>query len=286
MTNFRSQNLEIADLKAKMGQYYNTSDAYYGKLSKETLTDFEDYFSLIDRFGKAGRLLEIGCGTGLSSYLLSQKGYQTVGIDISEMFLKELKNKEVPNLKLEVGDACNLHQFEENSFDLVCMNGVIEHIPEVEKALKETSRVVRPEGIIIITSPNLLSPFSPVRFILRRVFRNTPIRTPFFDSVDGAVLTILKRIVVIVKKKYSNDPDFSIRNPEFDAGGDFDAVWQSNVIDLEKYFKKMGFEILHLSYSHGGRLHKLLVRLFPRTAGAIAMVVRKKWNMYERSCFS
>lgn len=268
--------MEIENLKTEMRHYYNTSDAYYGKLSKETPPDFEDYFSLIDQFGKTGRLLEIGCGTGLSSYLLSQKGYQTVGIDISKMFLKELKNKEGPNLKLEVGDACDLYQFEDNSFDLVCMNGVIEHIPEVEKALKEMSRVVRPEGIIVITGPNLLSPFAPVRFILRRVLRGTPIRTPFFDSVGGAALAILKRIAAIVKKRFSQDPEFSLRNPEFDAGGDFDAVWQSSVIDLEKYFKRMGFEILHLSYSHGGRFEKLLVKLFPRTAGAIAMVVRKK----------
>jgi SAM-dependent methyltransferase len=268
--------MEIADLKTKMGHYYNTSDAYYSKLSKETPTSFEDYFRLIDRFGKADRLLEIGCGTGLSSYLLSQKGYQTVGIDISEKFLKELKNKEGPNLRLEVGDACSLYQFEDDSFDLVCMNGVIEHIPEVEKALKEMSRVVRPEGIIVITSPNLLSPFAPVRCILRRVFRGTPIKTPFFDSVGGAALIVLKRMVAIVKKRFSQAPEFSLRNPEFDAGGDFDAVWQSNTIDLEKYFKRMGFEILHLSYSHGGRFEKLLVKLFPRTAGAIAMVVRKK----------
>ena len=268
--------MEIEELKTKMEHYYNTSDAYHSKLSKETPPDFEDYFSLIDKFGKAGRLLEIGCGTGLSSYLLSQKGYQTVGIDISELFLKELKNKEGPNLKLEVGDAQNLYQFPDNSLDIVCMNGVIEHIPEVEKALKEMSRVVRPEGIIVITGPNLLSPFSPIRFILRRVFRGTPIKTPFFDSVGGAFLTILKRIVVIAKKKLSTGPDFSLRNPEFDAGGDFDAVWQSNAIDLEKYFKKMGFEILHLSYSHGGRFERLLVKLFPRTAGAIAMVVRKR----------
>lgn len=276
MTNFSRQNMEMTDLKTKMGHYYNTSAAYYSKLSKETPTDFEDYFSLIDQFGKTGRLLEIGCGTGLSSYLLSQKGYQTVGIDISEMFLKELKNKERPNLKLEVGDACDLYQFEDNSFDLVCMNGVIEHVPEVEKALKEMSRVVRSEGIIIVTSPNLLSPFSPIKFILRKVFFGTSIKTPFFDSVGGAALAVLKRMVAIVKKRFSQDPEFSLRNPEFDAGGDFDAVWQSNAIDLEKYFKRMGFEVLHLSYSHGGRFEKLLVKLFPRTAGAIAMVVRKK----------
>ena len=79
-------------------------------------------------------VLDIGCGSG--SFLCYIKDISTVKYGIDE---HSYKNSDSTVIK---GDALAL-PFEENSMDLVTMLDVLEHISEVDKALREVRRVVK-----------------------------------------------------------------------------------------------------------------------------------------------
>ncbi|NTJ44874.1 class I SAM-dependent methyltransferase [Agrobacterium larrymoorei] len=111
---------------------------------------------LAQRAGTSGRdILEIGVGTGLVLPLYPSTSIVT-GIDISQEMLNKAQAKKdaghLPHVRqLQVMDAGHLN-FEDNSFDVVTLPFVITLIPDTDQLLSECSRVLRPDGEIIIAS--------------------------------------------------------------------------------------------------------------------------------------
>ncbi|MGC9779766.1 MAG: methyltransferase domain-containing protein [Candidatus Heimdallarchaeota archaeon] len=104
------------------------------------------------------KILDVGCGTGEDVLALSQMvgaGGKVVGIDIDEKMINEAKNKSkmVKNVEFRIGDVYNL-DFENNTFHGCRADRVFQHISELEKALSEMVRVVKPGFPIIILDPD------------------------------------------------------------------------------------------------------------------------------------
>lgn len=102
------------------------------------------------------RILDIGCNYGSLIYNLHKLGYKNVqGIDINKEAIKEGKAnyKSIKNkLKFYNGETI---PFKEESFDVVLMFDVIEHIPNVGRFLKEeVYRVLKKKGLFIFQTPN------------------------------------------------------------------------------------------------------------------------------------
>jgi len=98
------------------------------------------------------KILDIATGTGKQAFAFAKKGYEIIGVDLSEAMLKVANKKnKYGNVKFEVGDATNL-PFEENSFDISCMSFALHDMPLTirEKALKEMVRVTKTGGMIVI----------------------------------------------------------------------------------------------------------------------------------------
>ncbi len=115
---------------------------------------FKKYYKELD-----GRILDIGCGAGRTTFALAQLGYQNIiGLDLSnEMIQAAEEIEEEFNYEIEfvVGDAINL-SFADSSFDyaLFSFNGLMQ-IPEYQnrlQALKEIKRVLKSGGIFIFTT--------------------------------------------------------------------------------------------------------------------------------------
>lgn len=112
---------------------------------------------LIDQIPKDKRILEIGCGLGLFSSAFSNRGYHITAIDISPYFIKENKQRHQKlNISFQEHDAHNLH-FEDNSFDYVIGCSILHHL-DLKQALKEINRVLKPQGQIFFSEPNMLNP--------------------------------------------------------------------------------------------------------------------------------
>jgi len=99
-----------------------------------------------------GKLLVVGCGSGLEAAILARcLDTEVVGIDVKENFDPESAKL----ASLQYGDAMAM-TFEDGSFDFIYSYHALEHIPDPVKALAEMSRVLKPGGGFWVGTPNRL----------------------------------------------------------------------------------------------------------------------------------
>ncbi|MBV6624302.1 MAG: class I SAM-dependent methyltransferase [Rivularia sp. (in: Bacteria)] len=97
------------------------------------------------------KVLEVGGGqSGLSAMLFPQA--QITNIDLNSDYANSVLNQQ-HRVKFICGDATNL-PFEDSCFDAVTMFDLLEHIPDDKTAISEALRVLRPGGILLISTPN------------------------------------------------------------------------------------------------------------------------------------
>lgn len=91
-----------------------------------------------------GRILEAGCGPGRILRHYKNLGYDITGIDYIPEIIEKLKKAD-SELKAEVGDITNLN-FKDETFDYILAFGLYHNIENLDKAMKETYRVLKPKG--------------------------------------------------------------------------------------------------------------------------------------------
>ena len=107
------------------------------------------------RLKSGDKLLEVGCGQGVFlKRIVKTYGVDAVGVDVSEKSIKYARQNQKGRLvEFVVGDALNL-PFQNDSFSVVISFDLLEHIADQEKAVEEMTRVLKPEGLLIIYSLN------------------------------------------------------------------------------------------------------------------------------------
>jgi 2-polyprenyl-3-methyl-5-hydroxy-6-metoxy-1,4-benzoquinol methylase len=145
----------------KLGSYYEFEDYISHTDGKRTLFEKMYHFvkrnairkkvSLIHSYQPLkGRILDIGAGTG--DFLLEAKNqnWEILGIEPND------KAKGIAIGKgIKFGDT--IEKLESNSFDVITMWHVLEHVPDVEHQVAELKRLLKPSGTIIIAVPNFKS---------------------------------------------------------------------------------------------------------------------------------
>ena len=97
-----------------------------------------------------GLLLDVGCGSGDAMRVMQQKGWRTVGVDFDEKAIANAKRK---GLEVYHGDLFS-QKFEDESFDAILMNHVIEHVPSPKDLFSECNRVLKKNGVMVVITPN------------------------------------------------------------------------------------------------------------------------------------
>lgn len=99
-------------------------------------------------------VLDLACGEGYGSFIIAGVAHSVVGVDISvEAVRHAAENYQKTNLEFQKGSAINL-EFPDASFDAVVSFETIEHLAEQSQMIAEIRRVLRPNGILIMSSPN------------------------------------------------------------------------------------------------------------------------------------
>ncbi|NUN66289.1 class I SAM-dependent methyltransferase [Pseudanabaena biceps] len=96
-------------------------------------------------------ILEVGGGQGGLTALLYPKSHIT-NLDFEPKFAQAACNQQ-PNVRFVCGDATQL-PFPDNSFDAVTMFDVLEHIPDDRRAVAEAFRVLKPNGFLMVSTPD------------------------------------------------------------------------------------------------------------------------------------
>lgn len=96
-------------------------------------------------------VLEVGCGRGIGAeILLDRLGAQSVAaFDLDEEMIEQARCRlHTRPVSLSVGDVCQIAQ-PSNTFDTVANFGIIHHVPDWKRSVREIARVLRPDGLLL-----------------------------------------------------------------------------------------------------------------------------------------
>jgi len=143
-----------------LSKYYESDDYISHTDGKRSLFEKAYHFvknialknklQLINSLQNKGKLLDIGAGTGDFLNVANHNGWNTIGIEPSSKARKTAIQKGVSLVE-------NLSTLDNESFDVITMWHVLEHVPNLEDQIKELKRLLKPNGTIIIAVPNFNS---------------------------------------------------------------------------------------------------------------------------------
>jgi len=144
----------------EIGRYYNSGnyishatnsislvDRIYNLIRKRTLAS---KISLIKKHTNGNHLLDIGCATGVFLNYCSQHNFTVEGVEPDE----KARNYACEHFNLNVKDLNNLNNLKENSFDIITMWHVLEHVNDINERLSVVWKLLKDDGIAIIALPN------------------------------------------------------------------------------------------------------------------------------------
>ena len=153
-------------------RYEKGRDAGYHALVDALTVD------LVLRYARGKDVIEVGCGTGLILKEIASEAHHAAGVDLSAGMLRRACAR---GLAVAQGDATAI-PFASESFDVVCSFKVLPHVRDLEAALAEMTRLLRPGGHLLIEFYNRRS----LRALVKRLKRPTAVAD---DVTDEEVYT-------------------------------------------------------------------------------------------------
>lgn len=122
---------------------------------------YESLWNKMNPIKSGENYLDIAAGDLVNTEIFGKYFKNTFAMDvhIEDKHILRAK-KTLPNINISFGDAHNL-DFQDNTFDVVTMISVIEHVKYPEQSLKEAIRVLKPGGELVLQIPNKWFPIEP-----------------------------------------------------------------------------------------------------------------------------
>ncbi len=114
--------------------------------------------------GAGKKILDVGCASGRMGAQLKGKGYEVWGADISGTAIEEARAVLDGVYEFDIQGKWPLEEMS-SDFDAVLFGEVLEHVFDPEIVLKNASKILKPDGVIIITTPNFLTWTNRIKFL-------------------------------------------------------------------------------------------------------------------------
>ncbi len=213
-------------------------------------------FREIDKFKKAGRILDVGCGDGGLLSTFKDRGWETYGVDTSEKACRlAAKTLGIKVCNSTLKDCF----FPDSYFDVVLLNHVIEHMSRPNEELVEICRILRASGVVFIYTPNIAS----------YQFEVTGDKWLHLDIPRHLIFYSPNNILVLLKK--AGLEVIKISFPPFDFPFDF---YFSLKLKLGSNYGLLGSIISPIL-----RIISITVKLFPAWRGSMIVAAVKKSSL-------
>jgi len=147
----------------ELEKYYQSDEYFSHSKKKKGLISFlydtvkkyalENKYKLISEIIPTGKILDIGCATGEFLNVFQQKGWTCYGIEPA----KNPRDFAIENYNLDVRDENAINNFDKETFDVITMWHVLEHVPKLNERIEQIYKLLKPDGLLLIALPNYLS---------------------------------------------------------------------------------------------------------------------------------
>ena len=166
-------------------------------------------------------VLDVGCGAGALSLLWADAGHRVHGLDVNEPLLslaRERAEREGKSIEFKLGSATQL-PWSDRSMDVCMVPELLEHVAEWQTCLREFVRILRPGGVLLLTTSNKLCP-------VQQEFN-----LPLYSWYPGPIKRYFERLAVTSRPDLANFAKYP-------------AVHWFSYYGLRDYLKRYGFDCM------------------------------------------
>ncbi|MBE7445766.1 MAG: class I SAM-dependent methyltransferase [Planctomycetia bacterium] len=221
-------------------------------------------FELINHLNTkiAKNVLDVGSGTGDLIYRLAKKytNNSYFGCDISESVIKQnIISK--PEITWSVKDLNNATDFKSDFFDIIIAGEIIEHLYNSDLFILEMSRILKPSGLLFITTPNLASWLDRVTLLFGL--------QPFCTEVSN------------ISRKFGRENFYKLlrSNADSPSVGHIRCFTRSALLSFLRYYKFTVVKEIPC-YHHEFLLNKFITKILPSLAQQLFVIARKKHDNF------
>jgi len=165
-------------------------------------------YAFAAQFVNSKKVLDLACGEGYGTYLLAEKAEYVLGVDIDEQTIRHAGSRYLrDNLEFIEGSILDVPVEGEGKFDVaICFEG-IEHITEHDKLLSEVKRLLRDDGLFIVSTPN------------KAIYTDAPdyhnpfhVKELYFDEFEGLLKLYFKHMRIWGQRIYTGSNIWSIHH--------------------------------------------------------------------------
>lgn len=149
---------ELASAYSYKSGYFEYTDFPKGKLNP--------FFENIFRKMKNGMFLDVGCGTGYALYTAKACGWNEEGIDLNKDAIARIRKMGLNAVYANIDNFSGKN----GKYDIINMGDLIEHVKNPEKTIRKAYALLKKNGKLIISTPNINSFFPKYSFLISKIF--------------------------------------------------------------------------------------------------------------------